>query len=172
MRRTDLPSTAIPASSLKTLETEMQKHGWLRPPRTNDYTPIWFLVETERNIFLWRNGRSVIEQDEYEFWIDIEALVLKRIRQLETSDLNNPFTNPFWSEMDPSSPNNEDIQDLAQKASSLEAQYLMSFLESLKKLIPHVSAFCQAIFLANDNELSDKEIVLLPCRAPASKPLA
>jgi hypothetical protein len=59
-------------------------------------TPLWFLAETERNIFLWRQGKSLDDVEDYEFWVDIPSLITKRRVQLESPQGLNPFTNPNW----------------------------------------------------------------------------
>ena len=93
------PKGAILADVLKTLEVQFQRRGML-PSGTESgpgmaFHPLWFVAETERNVFLWRQGCSLIQQDEFEFWIDIEALISKRLNQLDSADPENPFLNPL-----------------------------------------------------------------------------
>ena len=70
-------------SILKPLETQLQKRKLLRNCSTGKDTPLWFTAITERNVFLWRKGFSLRDQDRFEFWILPEKLVEKRLEQLQ-----------------------------------------------------------------------------------------
>jgi hypothetical protein len=80
---------------LKSIENELRKRELLgfqgTPP-----TPLWFLAETERNVFLWRSGQSLDDTRNYTFWVDIKALIEKRREQLRKPQDQNPFINPLW----------------------------------------------------------------------------
>jgi len=88
---------------LKSIENELRKreHLWSSgtPP-----TPLWFIAETERNIFLWRTNQSLDDARKYSFWVDIRGLITKRREQLSRPQDSNPFTNPLWGSgaLDPS----------------------------------------------------------------------
>lgn len=80
---------------LKSIENELRKRDLLAKTGTPP-TPLWFLAETERNIFLWRNNKSLDDARSYSFWIDLGSLIEKRREQLETPQDHNPFINPLW----------------------------------------------------------------------------
>ena len=164
----EIPSTAILASSLKTLELRLQQRGFLKPPRAEFFTPLWFLSETERNIFLWRRGESLIEQDNYEFWVDIRALIDKRIRQLESANPDNPLTNSIWEFYDETG--SPDLsRDLMGSASQLEIDYLRSFLKLTGSIIVHAHALSQVgSMLENELHQSWRIRIVLPAGKSAS----
>lgn len=111
------------------VEVQLQRKGLLPQPAPTSFNPLWFLAQTERNVFLWRRGCSLIDQDRFEFWIDVPALLEKRRRQIEKGDANNPFTNPLWGEAaeDPA---------LAQR----ECEYLDQFAELMLQAAAHAHA--------------------------------
>ena len=80
--RTDVAADALLLSILKPLETHLQKRRLLRQATVGSSSPIWFSAVTERNVFLWRKGYSLREQDRFEFWVVPEKLIEKRIEQL------------------------------------------------------------------------------------------
>lgn len=88
---------------LKSIEHELQRRGLLSPEDTSP-TPLWFIAETERNVFLWRTGQSLDDARKYSFWVDVPALVEKRRAQLDNPTDGNPFINPLWGSapLDPS----------------------------------------------------------------------
>jgi hypothetical protein len=128
-----LPAYAVLLSMTRTLELQLQRRSLLKAPTVGSFTPVWFVAETERNVFLWRRGLSLIQQDEFEFWVDLPKLVAKRLHQLESADADNPFTNPLWasSSADP---------DLIRR----ESEYLESLLEIIARVGPHAHAFSRA----------------------------
>lgn len=93
----DLVRNAVLIDALKALESELQSKEMLPAPNDAELHPLWFVAETERNVFLWRNGYSLAQADEFEFWIDWRALIEKRLAQIELQDPQNPFVNPLWS---------------------------------------------------------------------------
>jgi hypothetical protein len=117
----------------------------LVPPRTH-YAPLWFLVETERNVFLWRNGLSVCDADDYEFWIDPARLVEKRLLQLENPDIGNPFLSSSieLAETTNASP------DARQQAKEEESRYLNDFLELLHRGAPHAHALSEVLSIVSN----------------------
>lgn len=115
---TNLSTGLVLLGILKSIENELRRRELIAktgsPP-----TPLWFLAETERNIFLWRNSRSLDDARLYSFWIDIASLIEKRREQLETPQDHNPFINPLWgtAPLDASLVQNEtdyldDLEDL------------------------------------------------------------
>jgi hypothetical protein len=89
-----LPKGSVLLGVLKSVESELTKRELLGLKRHNAI-PLWFLAETERNIFLWRNGKSLDDQRDYTFWIDVGALITKRREQLKKPHGFNPFINPL-----------------------------------------------------------------------------
>jgi len=149
------PPTAVLADVLKTLEEQFQQRGLVRRIEQDTFNPLWFLAETEKNVFLWRHGRSLIEQDQFEFWINVEALIEKRLHQLNNLSSDNPFTNPLWeiSLPDP---------DIARR----EKEYLDSFLESFRRIHTHAAALSQVASLLEKESRKEagREVVVLPKR--------
>jgi hypothetical protein len=143
-----LPRCTVPLDSLKTLENQLSARGLLI---SSQFYPLWFHAETERNVFLWRKGCSLIQADEFDFWIDARRLVDKRLRQLESPSVN-PLSTPLWES---GSIQNSDVQ--------AERQYLEDFRTWLVRGEKHLHAMSIAgRMVANEIHHSAKEIVLLP----------
>ncbi|MFN4895998.1 MAG: hypothetical protein ACK5GN_08435 [Pseudomonadota bacterium] len=85
-----LPEGAILLGVLKAIEKELQRRGLLGAAAEHAM-PLWFLAETERNVFLWRNGKSIGDYHEFNFWVDVPALITKRRRHLSRCNGFNPF---------------------------------------------------------------------------------
>jgi hypothetical protein len=85
-----LPEGAILIGVLKAIEKELHRRGLLGQS-TDQAMPLWFLAETERNVFLWRSGRSIDNSGEFAFWIDLPALIAKRRAHLSRCSGFNPF---------------------------------------------------------------------------------
>lgn len=152
-----IPETAIFADVLKTLETRLQLKGLLDSVRCSAFNPVWFLVETERNVFLWRCGYSLSQQSDFEFWVDVPRLIRKRLVQLEASDATNPFVNPLWEQE-----HGQNSRNLT-KTLEQETAYLRSFLEAAAKIMLHAHALSQvASLLAQELNGCEKPRVLLP----------
>ena len=125
----DLPDGLILLESIKTLETDLQKRNMLNTRLNDVMHPLWFLAETERNIFLWRTGFSLEDSEQFEFWIDINKLIEKRLKQIENLDPENPFFNSLWGL---SNNNSSFLND--------ESEYLKSFKDVINSIISHASA--------------------------------
>lgn len=141
---TNLPPGALLSTFLRTYENELIGRGLLVPPSTH-YAPLWFLVETERNVFLWRNGLSVCDADEYEFWIDPARIVEKRLLQLENPEIGNPFLSSSieLAEASTTSP------DARRQAHEEEERYLNDFLELLHRGAPHAHALSEVLSIVS-----------------------
>ncbi len=129
------PTAAIPVSAvlwevLHGVEVQLQRKGMLPSNAPASFNPLWFLAETERNVFLWQQGCSLIDQEQFEFWIDIPKLLNKRRAQLKKGNSANPFTNPLWgeSEYDPSLADREN-----------------EYLEQLEELVAQVAGHAHAL---------------------------
>src|SRR6187431_829960 len=79
---TNLNANVVAADIIRTAEIRMQQRGMLPGGQSLSHNPFWFLVETEKNVFLWRSGSSLAEKEQYDFWVDIDSLLNKRLRQL------------------------------------------------------------------------------------------
>jgi len=141
--RDDAPNVAtgcVLLGILKSIESELRKreHLWSAgtPP-----TPLWFIAETERNIFLWRTNQSLDDARKYSFWVNIRELITKRREQLSRPQDSNPFTNPLWGSgpLDPSLVERE-----------------RDYLDALEDLIPN--AFRKAETLSRASESLRLEI--------------
>ena len=125
---------------LRAVETDLRKRKVLANTQPGTL-PLWFLAETERNIFLWRNNQSISDAPLYTFWIDVPALINKRRAQLQRADEADPFSNPLWGGgvPDPSCWDHE-----------------RDYLETLEDLIPTV--FRRAHTLSNASETLRQEL--------------
>ena len=85
-----LPENAILLGVLKAIEKELHRRGLLGNT-VDQAMPLWFLAETERNVFLWRNGKSIDDCHAFSFWIDVPALIAKRRSHLSRCNGFNPF---------------------------------------------------------------------------------
>lgn len=130
--RIEPPSDALLLGILKSIEIELQKREFTRakPPET---APLWYLAETERNVFLWRNGMGLDDRQSFHFWIDVPALIRKRIRQLDSGSSNNPFVNSTWG----SAP-------IDRRRVEEDLQYMEDFLHVYPRVAPHAEALSHA----------------------------
>jgi len=85
-----LPKGAILLGVLKAIEKALLRRELLGY-QTDQAMPLWFLAETERNVFLWRNGMSIDDSCQFTFWVDVPALIAKRRSHLSRCSGFNPF---------------------------------------------------------------------------------
>lgn len=144
------PVGSVLLGVLKSVEQELSSRELLGIAQAHA-TPLWFLAETERNIYLWRQGYSIEDQHLFSFWIDIRALIAKRKSQLHKTKGSNPFI-AFGN------PNTV-------TASAQEAEYLEIF-EELSSTIIH---YAEAVSRASRDIIKDlytsqevERIVVLP----------
>jgi hypothetical protein len=152
-----LPKGAILLGVLKSVETELRRRRMLGDT-CDTLTPVWFLAETERNIFLWRNGKSLDDQQDFDFWVDIKALMAKRRKQLENPRGLNPFVNPLWG-----------TAPLDQRLINRERDYLDDLEELGSVVMPHAEALSHASRTVRrelEPESIDRTCVLLPVEVP------
>ena len=158
VRIEELPGSSILLDALKPLEQELSKRGLTGGCGKHSH-PLWFLAETERNVFLWRNGLSLSDQDKFEFWIDIPALIERRKGQVERG-LDDPgFGNPFLGGME--------IGALEQAG---EMQYLEVIHEQLTRI--YVQAFELSLItrmVHKELRSEDRPIILLPATRNSKK---
>lgn len=127
-----VPSGAVLLRVLRTVENELRRRRMIGGGG-EAVTPLWFLAETERNIFLWRQGKSLDDVEDYEFWVDIPSLITKRRGQLESPQGLNPFTNPNWGNA-----------PLDTRALDCERNYLEDVEDLGDVIIPHAEALSRA----------------------------
>lgn len=154
---TEIPSSAIVLEALKPLESHLLERKLIGKSGMPS-TPLWFLAETERNVFLWRNGMSLADQDKFEFWIEIPHLVKRRQEQLRRSFGDREFGNPFLGEA-----------ELTPHALQSEIDYLDELKGSFGRI--YMQAFeLSLITRTMRSELMDiqRPIILLP-REPQTK---
>jgi hypothetical protein len=118
---------------LKTLETQIRSRNLLHSVHSFPFHPLWFQAENERNVFLWREGFSIIQKDEFEFWIDVPALIKKREKALINSTYNHPLSNPNWPSMSD-----------ATQAIEIETKYLNEIAKLFDGLAMQATALCEA----------------------------
>lgn len=151
--RRSLPPEAMLLELLKTIELQLQTREFFTS-QPGSYNPLWFLAETERNIFLWRRSCSIIQQNEFEFWIDPFALIDKRAKQLARNDPANPFINPLWGATN--APCDGGIAEL---------DYLEALAKALSTMGGHPHALSTVGSLLGDEQFGEtglREIILLP----------
>ncbi len=150
------PRTGILLSVTKTFETRLIEKGILKIPNEGNFNPLWFLAETERNVYLWRNKQSLTNRDDYIFWLDINRLISKRLSQLENIDLQNPFLNNFG------------IAGADRVNVNNEREYYLRFQEIYNQSEPHLTALSWISMISfaygaeEEKEFSDKKLVILP----------
>jgi hypothetical protein len=130
------PSGVLLLDVLKTLEHEIRNRHLL-PSSHLDFScfhPLWFQAETERNVFLWRAGFSLIEKDEFEFWVDVPALIQKRLSTLNKPSTDSPFSNGIWPKND---------SDSVNQAINSEKQYLTELAQIFDSISDHATALCE-----------------------------
>ena len=142
-------SATMLAEMLRQMEEHLLTRGLLKKDPCSQFNPIWYLAETERNIFLWKKGCSIIQQDEFEFWVDIPQLINKRLDQLNNLDQSNPLVNPYWGL---SAISEQDLED--------ERNYLNNFLTLITSVQNHIAAFCEASLIALGQQLQRERIIL------------
>jgi hypothetical protein len=137
-----IPEHALLLGVLKAVESELTRRDFMGL-RQYGATPLWFLAETERNVYLWRNGKGLDDQRNYTFWIDVPALIEKRRAQLgrQRGGGFNPFINPLGGNL-----------PLDERALEVERDYL-DVLEDLC-----VTIFRQAEALSHASETVRREL--------------
>lgn len=143
---------ALLLSALKTIEEQLQRRGMLPITYLHTFNPLWFQAETERNVYLWRSGYSLADEDDFEFWIDPQALLEKRLSLLQELDPKNPFVNPLWG-LAPLDPENV----------RTEVDYLETLRSHLAQIIGHASALSElGSEMLQELDGIERQIVVLP----------
>ncbi|MFM1848004.1 MAG: hypothetical protein RL417_1478 [Pseudomonadota bacterium] len=147
------PKDTVLDQVLKTVEIQLQNKGLLSGFDPENFHPVWFLAETERNVFLWRNGFSLADHDDFEFWLRPRELIEKRLGQLERSGIENPFLNPGWG---------GSLGEPAPRGA--EREYLGSFLALIAKIEAHAHALSLVASLLRREGGGERDRVLLPVK--------
>ncbi len=156
----ELPPCSILINYVKTLEIELRKRRLIGSHALDSFNPLWFLAQTERDVYLWRHGFSITQQHEFEFWVDLPGLIKKREQQLGIADLDNPFTNPDWSLTQ-----GVDSANLDQ-----EMEYLKSLSCALSKINRHahiISRMVSVLRLEVEGYKTRKVVVLPEKKRPS-----
>ncbi len=124
-----LPRNAVQLSVLKPLEELLRSRGLLPAPIAHRVHPLWFLAETARNVFLWRAGLSLLDQDRFDFWVDPTALAKQQIERIARATEASPFDTPRWG-----------LEDAACAPQRDQERYFNTFLELLHRVEDHAHA--------------------------------
>ncbi len=125
--------SAFHAELLRPLETKLAERGLTPDPHENEVYPLWFHLETEINIYLWKRGLSISEKSRFQFWIEPKEFIEKRLEQISHFEEHNPFLSPLWgfSQAHPNAP-------------VLEREYLLALEASLERVCIHLHALSMA----------------------------
>lgn len=149
-----LPTSALLVDIIRPIENRLEHRGLLQPPTHFAVNPFWFLAETECDVYLWQHGHSLNERPSFEFWIDCEGLVAKRIGQLRNAASNQCVVNSVWSMP---SANSEAIE--------AEINYLKAFIDLLNQIASHAAALGHvSSIIASElgRSQKDRTIIILP----------
>jgi hypothetical protein len=143
----NIPEGAVLLGVLKAIEKEFARRGLLEPT-VNQAMPLWFLAETERNVFLWRHGRSIDNCAEFSFWVDVPALIEKRRRHLSRCRGFNPFVCGSPSETGAQHELRylDQIEDM-EDSIFFKAALISRVSESLQNELEPAQAFCTRVVL-------------------------
>lgn len=154
----NLPEIGVLLSLFRTFENRLIEREFLPSPSTYSFNPIWFLGETEQNVYLWRHKFSLNDADKFHFWLDVKKLASKRLAQLERREEENPFLNPLWSQ----STNGPDGREA-------ERRYIIELLKLFAPAEPHLTALSAVQTLVatiettkQDGNPLPRKIILIP----------
>jgi hypothetical protein len=148
--RTNKCTQAVSAEVLKTAEIRMQQKGMLPGNNSLNHHPLWFFVETEKNVFLWRSGLQLDDKEEFDFWVDLETLIEKRLSQIERSKQSDPIQFAF-SEF-----------EINADPKAAEKDYLLALKENIMPILNHLSALSevQREIIAEGTKTKATQVVL------------
>lgn len=153
-----LPEIGVLLSLFRTFENRLIERDFLPSPQTYGFNPLWFLGETEQNIYLWRHKSSINDANKFHFWLDVKKLASKRLAQLERRDEENPFLNPLWTQ----TTNGPD---------SIEAErhYIVELLKLFAPAEPHLTALSAVQTLVatlepsrSERQPTPRKIIVIP----------
>lgn len=142
-----LPKSGVEVSCLKKYEETLLQKSLITKQFAATHGPLWFLGETEINIFLWRNSLSIAHRDCFEFWIDPIKLMEKRLLQLENVESDNPFQQDSF------------LFGPRDSINKMEIEYLNQLATHLKPSLSHLHALTKVAKIATE---SKTPVVLLP----------
>ena len=144
-------ANVVAADIIRTAEIRMQQRGMLPGGSHLSHNPFWFLVETEKNVFLWRSGCSLVEKENFDFWVDIDSLLDKRISQLERQTASDPIASIL------------DEFELAVDPVKAETEYLKALKETMLPILTHLSALSEVQReIINEGTQQSRTRVVLP----------
>jgi len=157
--RGELPAGSVLIDTLRPLESELARRAIIPGQAQQSATPVWFLAETERNVFLWRQGLSLLDADQFEFWVDTKRLIEKRLDHLERVEGENPFVLGTLGD-----------HTFLPGAKESEQRYLMMFHQAFSQIFLHAHALSQCVTALMQLPVggSAREIILLPGMSAAS----
>jgi hypothetical protein len=140
---------------LKPLETQLRARRLIAPPAGSSVQPLWFHAVTERNLFLWRSGYSLGEQDSFEFWVNPEKLVNKRLLQLDLIQKGEVQLLTLAA----------DMPKIDEVTASEEKKYLEDLLVCLRRIHQHAFGLSQIALMVQrelDPRHSNLPVIALP----------
>lgn len=145
----NVPAGSIMLGALRPFELALQERNIITHVSP---VPLWFLAETERNTFLWKNGLSLVHSCYFDFWVQVDDLIEKRKSQLDRVTPDNPFSGVLLGSttIDPSS-------------IDLERNYL----EDIKAHFSRISLYAECLCHATNSvleQMSPRITVALPFR--------
>ena len=150
----DLSETSVTLNTLKATERALVKKELLPKNSAFQETPIWFLAETERNVFLWRNGLSLTDSPNFEFWFDPIELASRQLGKL----LERPHSDERaeYKELPGLFSGN-----ISNQQESISLDYLERFVSAWKLIGPHLHALSLLDRRADQlNKLSLNDLVI------------
>ena len=154
----EVPESAVPLSVLKRTEEELRTRGLLGRTVSSTVLPLWFLGETERNVFLWRNGLSVDDASRFEFWIDVPRLIEKQLTRAEGKPGSDSFFLPLWT-----------TEDLGKFENDGVTAYCGVLSEIWELAGPHLHALSAAAREVVEGHVAQTPIVVLPLERQVEK---
>ncbi len=155
-----VPAYPVSLEALKLTEEQLRRRALIAHSSSEDFYPLWFLAETERNVFLWQHHFSLSDMSLFHFSIDIDALIEKRMRHISSGNSFNSLDDGF-----------DQASSTQGWRNNRERDYLRSLQQTLQPLMPHLSALSSTISdLENSNPASAEAInLVLPYRPDAGK---
>jgi len=152
----DIPQSAILLDFIRPLESALIGRDFLSHTPGDTFYPLWFIAELERNTFLWRNGFSLANKVNFEFWVEVDQLIEKRQKLLGREQGPNPLSpDQLFEQVEEDTPN-----------SDKERVYLQEFFKVYHKISQHAQVLSQVTsqiqreYLDTDKE--EKPIIILP----------
>jgi len=158
-----LPKNAVQLSVLKPLEELLRSRGLLPAPIALRAHPLWFLAETARNVFLWRSGLSLLDQDQFDFWVDPAALAKQQLDRIARTAEESPFDSPRWG-----------VENATGAPHRDQERYFNTLLELLHRVEDHAHVLGRIAGLVCKElgQEDERPRVLLPATRNQPRPVA